>query len=205
MQPFEQALQRAIDLGGGPRETSFLKRLVDAGVSCEMEDVIADAAKVEGVSRERGAELIVGEIAEAWFDSRPESILNDPEWGQPWIKRCLVLAQHAQALADHYTLKGEVSRAQLFQAEARGFRQEAADISSLTFPGMIKVERQSRGKRHARDQLLFMRLLVSHLHRWLRRPHYDVVAAVTNAVFDGVTVSGEDVRSACRRLPKAGQ
>jgi hypothetical protein len=113
-----------------------------------------------------------------------------------------VLAQYTRSLADYCRQSDDEedrSLVQFYQQQTKKYQYEAAFI--LEQISGSKAERQSRGKKFRREHTSFMRSLAPLLHRWLGSRYYEAVAVITNAAFE-LNAGAEDVRSACRGLPK---
>ena len=186
---------------------AFFERWQNTETDNELWSGIAADAEKYGLSREISFFRIASSAAWALLAGDPANVKNfSPTALQLQRERSLDLARCAQSLANHYRAQlralGPDQRsealAQLYEREAEIFRL-SADAKALRGAGRY----QSRGKKFAREQLSFMRDLVISMRCNFGKPYYEAVAAITNIAYQRAdVVTAEEVRTACRGLPR---
>jgi hypothetical protein len=168
-------------------------------------ECIADEAERCGLSREASYYQIAATAFDALVAGHPANVVNfSQEALRSQSERYLRLARNAQSLAQHYGKRVEVfgedgrsgSFAQLHDEQAKDFRQASNDaLAKIPW-----TNRQHHGKKFTREQLSFMRSLVTGMQCRFGKPYYEACAAIANLAYRRV-VTAEEVRSACRGMP----
>jgi hypothetical protein len=190
--------------------SGFFARWLESETDGQLWESIAGGGEKAGVSREACFYRIAISAAEALFAGDPVNSANrSPSRKRAESDYFLHLAKCAEALSKHHRRTVEIygpnprsdALAPWFDEEAEKFRRLSKLVISYSTIG-----RQSRGRKFAREHLLFMRSLVNSMERNFGKPYYKAVEAITNIAYPQIgDITYEDVRSACRGLRRVNR
>jgi hypothetical protein len=185
----------------------FVERWLANRDDSKLWEGIADNAEKDGLSRETSYYRIAVSSLQASCAGDPANVENfSPKALRSQSERFLTLAECAQLMAQHYRGRLRVfgqsdqrseARAQFYEEEAREFRQASAE--ALEWASMTR--RQSGGVRFTGEQIAFIRSLVENLRRHFGKPYHEAAAAITNIAYPEETVTADEIRTVCRRVP----
>lgn len=188
---------------------NFFDRWLNSDIDRKLWDNIANNAAKLGHSRNACFYDIGYSAAAALFEGDPANPNNfSPKALRSRSDQYQKLARFARSLANHYrgrarslgSVDGKFDheKAEWMDNEAKQLKlMSEHDLESIRW-----TQRQGRGRKFTREHISFLRSLVTGMHRQFGKPYYEACVAIACTAYPQLTLTAEDVRSACRGLPR---